>query len=62
MPFTNKQKTEHYKKVAAGKIKPKKVSKFSAKEQKSYAQGQVDARRDIAKSKATNKRSRNYRG
>ena len=60
--FSQSQKTKHYASIVSGKAKTKKKSKFSSKEQKSYAQGQLDARRELAKKQATSKRSKNYRG
>lgn len=40
--FTPLERRAHYKAVATGEIAPKSDSKFSAEEQKAYAQGIVD--------------------
>lgn len=44
--FTPNEKLKHYSCVASGKIPTKKDSKFTKKEQISYAKGQRDSRNE----------------
>lgn len=44
--FTNKEKLNHYTKVAKGEKDTKHDSKFSEAEQRAYARGQRDARNE----------------
>lgn len=61
--FSLKDKYKHYKAIAKGEGEVKKDSKYSEKEQRAYARGQVVAREElyrIAKSKAEKENDIDY--